>query len=136
MAAERRNDEELTQLQRVISSRREALEEPARLHELNAEMLHLIAKATHNRVYQLIVNTLGRVFLQFRKGHGLPPEYNVFIQDILEELLRAIVAQDGDAAERAMSRHGAVFHKLMKQTEDSRQEPEEDRIEVSPSGTG
>jgi DNA-binding FadR family transcriptional regulator len=131
MAAARRTEEELSQLQRIITARRDALEDPTRLNELNAELLHVIAKATHNRVYQLIVNTLGRIFLQYRQGHELPREYDAYIQGILDELLKSIEESDGDAAERAMARHGAIFHKLMQENSANRQATPADAQQTS-----
>ncbi|MCC6144410.1 MAG: FadR family transcriptional regulator [Candidatus Hydrogenedentes bacterium] len=109
LAAMRRTEEELAQLRRVITARREALEDARRLNELNAELFHIVAKATHNRVYQLIVNTLGRIFLQFREGHDLPSQIKLRVQEVLENLLTAFEARDGDAAERTMFDHGQIF---------------------------
>ncbi len=67
LAALRRSNEDVAELRRIVKEHREALDDPERTSRLDAAFCRVAARATHNRVYQLVFNSFGRALERMRQ---------------------------------------------------------------------
>lgn len=65
LAVERRTDDDLVALREALARRAAVLHDAAALNEANVHIYKLVARATHNRVYQLAMNSAARMIDQF-----------------------------------------------------------------------
>jgi DNA-binding FadR family transcriptional regulator len=105
LAASRRTPEEMVEIRKAFLERRLDKDNPARLEGANLRLFQLIAQATHNRVYQLLFNTLGRVYLKLRAVLDIPLMGFEHTEIVMERLLDAFEQQDGEMAELLVTRY-------------------------------
>jgi DNA-binding FadR family transcriptional regulator len=98
LAACQRTDEEMRELEQAVKARGEALADLPRLVETNQQFLQIIARATHNSIYQLVLNNLSRIFSKFRATVQLSQLAPVMPQDFIERVLDAMRSCDGEMA--------------------------------------
>jgi len=98
LAASQRTDEEMRQLEQAIKARGEALGDLPRLIETNEQVMQIIARATHNSIYQLVLNNLSRIFTKFRATVHLTQLAPIMPQEFIERLLDAMRSRDGEMA--------------------------------------
>lgn len=115
LAAENRTDDELARIKAVTVERRKYFENAAKLNELNAQLFREFASATHNRVYQLIVNTVAKILIDLRAGITVPPEIVAQVQRVLEQIVEAIEQRDGEVAALLAARHAALMRQQLEQ---------------------
>lgn len=91
LAARRRTDEDLDAMQEALSRMRDALRDPRRYVDLIGELTLCVARATHNRVYEMLVHwnrlvqrDLEDLFLTV----WLATESHLQGQEVLVELVR------------------------------------------------
>lgn len=105
LAAERRSPEEMKEMVSLFNERKAAANNPARLEVLNRRLFRLIAKATHNRIYELVFNTMGQIFLKLRLLIDLSLMNYEEAEKRFERILDAFEQQDGDLAELLVTRY-------------------------------
>lgn len=115
LAAENRTDEELARIKAVTAERRKYFDNPAKLNELNAQLFREFAQATHNRVYQMIVNTVAKILLDLRAGIVVPQEIVAQVQRVLEQIVEALEQRDGEVAALLAARHAALMRQQLEQ---------------------
>jgi DNA-binding FadR family transcriptional regulator len=98
LAASHHTPEDLVDLHLALDDRAESLHDLARFVEANQRLLRAVAKATHNSVYQLIFNNLGRVFLRLRMAVPLDQLAPLTAQDELRRMIGAVEARDAELA--------------------------------------
>lgn len=97
-AALNRSDEEVEELQRTVAERRAFMADLSQLMPIHQRLLRLVSQATHNVVYQLIFNNVGRVLTRLRAAVPLDKFSPIVRQEDLEQLCDAINRHDGDMA--------------------------------------
>ena len=105
LAATRRTPEELEEMKKVIAEWRSSRDNPERLEEANLRLFKLITEATHNRVYHLIYNTMGRVFVKLRAAIDIPLLGFEPTEQLLDRLLDAFENCDEDMADLLAARY-------------------------------
>ncbi len=105
LAAVRRTPEELLGIRKVLHERRACAQDPARLEEINLRMFRLIVQATHNRVYELIFNTMGRISVRLGALVDLPLMGFERTQSMIERIIDAFDHKDEDMADLLVSRY-------------------------------
>jgi GntR family transcriptional regulator, transcriptional repressor for pyruvate dehydrogenase complex len=98
LAALRRSDEDAAELRRIVKEHGNALDDPERVSQLDGEFCRVVAKATHNRVYQLVFNSLGRALERTRRQLPLFLMNPVQQHRGLERLVESIVDKDAEMA--------------------------------------
>lgn len=98
MAAVNRTEEDMGHLDEALHERANALENLQELNRINRKLFQCLARATHNRFYQLIFNNLGRITVKLREAVPLGRMTLLVPQPVLETLLQAIRDQDGEKA--------------------------------------
>jgi GntR family transcriptional regulator, transcriptional repressor for pyruvate dehydrogenase complex len=105
LAADRRSPDEMKEMVSLFNERKAAANNPARLEVLNRRLFRLIAKATHNRIYELVFNTMGQIFLKLRLLIDLSLMNYEEAEKRFERILDAFEQQDGDLAELLVARY-------------------------------
>lgn len=98
LAAVHRTPGDVTELREAMQQRAEALDDLDQFLAASPRVMRAIAKATHNSVYQLVFNNVGRIFLRLRAR--VPPEQfaPLIPQENLERMLQAVIAGDAEVA--------------------------------------
>lgn len=109
LAAENRTDEQLAQMKALTAERRNCFRDPAKLNEINAALFRVFAEATHNRIYQMVVNTVGRIVVELRAGLDIPEEVIAQVQRLIEQIVEAVEQRDGEVASLLAARHAALM---------------------------
>nr|AUN37011.1 putative 5-dehydro-4-deoxyglucarate regulator YcbG [uncultured bacterium] len=113
LAAENRTDEELARMKELLAERRLAFHDQKKLNDINSELLQLFAQATHNRVYQMVLNTLIRLLFELRAKYSIPTELILQVQRVLEQIVSAIEQRDGEVAGLLAGRHAILMRKQL-----------------------
>jgi DNA-binding FadR family transcriptional regulator len=110
LAAERRTEEDLERLEQALDAMAPHLYDPDTYSELDLAFHVVIAGAAHNAViYHLMTTIRESVHESMRQGfRRRRKELIERTQDLHEDLLRQIAAQDAEGARRAMIAHFAV----------------------------
>lgn len=98
LAAMHRTDEDLAELRDALDRRADSFDDLGKFVEVNQRLLRGVAKATHNSIYQLIFNNLGRVFLRLRMAVPLDQLAPLLAQEDLRRMLDAVEARDVEMA--------------------------------------
>lgn len=98
LAALRRSDDEVRQLEDAVRERRSAYSDVDRLSEINTRIFRLLAAAAGNRVYQLAFNSLGRILVRIRQHVPLEVVNPAGPQEDLERIVEAIREKDAEMA--------------------------------------
>lgn len=108
LAAERRTDEELTQMQAIVGQMAAQLGSPAAYAELDYQLHLQIAAATHNNMMFYLIESIREVSKDtIREGlrHRLTTEQFMKVQNAHESLVHQIAVQSPQGAAQAMAAH-------------------------------
>lgn len=98
LAAQNRTTEQIADIKRVLSERPMSVNDNSSFSAANLHLLRTISRATHNIIYQLIFNNIGRILTQIRSIVPIDQFAPIIEQHDLEELVRAIEVQDAELA--------------------------------------
>lgn len=98
LAAQNRTTEQIADIKRVLSERPMTVNDNSSFSAANLHLLRTISRATHNIIYQLIFNNIGRILAQIRSIVPIDQFAPIIEQHDLEELVRAIEVQDAELA--------------------------------------
>ena len=98
LAAQNRTAEQIADMKRVLSERPMTVNDNSSFSAANLHLLRTISRATHNIIYQLIFNNIGRILAQIRSIVPIDQFAPIIEQHDLEELVRAIEVQDAELA--------------------------------------
>ena len=113
LAAENRTEEDIARIRAIVDERRGKFGDAKRLQEINGELFRAFARATHNQIYQMIVNTFGKIIREMRVGLVPSEESTAQMQRLLEQILDAIERRDGEVAEVLAVRHAALLRQQL-----------------------
>lgn len=112
LAAENRTSEQMEEIKRVLADRPLAVKDNTSFSAANLHLLRTISRATHNIIYQLVFNNVGRILARIRSILPIEQFAPVIDQHDLEELVRAIEVQDVELA-------GLLAQRLAERSEDT-----------------
>lgn len=115
LAARNRTDAEMKKLKELVEERRNVLHDLKKLNKINAQLFQWMAAATHNKISQLVFNTLGKLVVELRPLVKVHPENLPRIQQILEQLVLAIEQQDEELAALLGERHTNLLRRVVRQ---------------------
>jgi len=98
LAALERTDEEVRKLRQTLAERTGTLNDLNKLLENSRRLLQTIAHATHNSIYQLVFNNIGRVVVTLRERVPLSTLAPIVPQELLERVVEAIEKRDPEMA--------------------------------------
>ncbi len=105
LAALRRNEEDIQQLEEILRATEEACDDRECFSRCDVEFHSALARATHNELFSVLLDSISDVMLRVRQlGYEVPgtPERALrYHRDVLEQ----VKAGDPEGARRAMSRH-------------------------------
>lgn len=113
LAATRRTEEELRELEAILEERRASAAEPARLEDIDLRLFRVVAQATHNKVYELMFNTMGRIFLKLRARIDIPLLGFEQTQKILERVVDAFEHKDDAMADLLVARYSRTIREAL-----------------------
>lgn len=120
LAAARRTPEEMAEIRDVFKQGRTRGGGAAALQEANLRMFQLIAQATHNKVYELVFNTMGRVFIKLRALVDIPLMGVEQTEQILARVIEALEHRDEEMADLLVTRYLAAVQQSLDGTQRSR----------------
>lgn len=123
LAAARRAPEEMAEIREVFEQRRASRGGTAALEEANLRIFQLIAQATHNKVYELVFNTMGRVFIKLRALVDIPLMGVEQTEQILERVIEALEQRDEEMADLLVTRYLAAVQQSLDVTQRSLSSP-------------
>ena len=98
LAALKRSEEDLGDLKRTLAERTEAAGDLERLNTVGQNMFQTVGRATHNSVYQLVFNNVGRAIARIGAKTPLHQLAPLAPQERLVRLLEAIENRDAEMA--------------------------------------
>ncbi len=98
LAAENRTAGQLEEMRTALAERPVMLADTSTFVQANMCLLRIISRATHNMVYQLLFNNVGRILSRLRTIVPLDQFGALVEQHELEELVRAIEDRDAELA--------------------------------------
>lgn len=119
LAAARRTAEEMAEIREVFEQRRARRGGAAALQEANLRMFQLIAQATHNKVYELVFNTMGRVFIKLQALVDIPLMGVEQTEQILERVIEALEHRDEEMADLLVTRYLSAVQQSLDVTQRS-----------------
>lgn len=105
LAAERRTDEELEQMRGLFAERCAIEGQPEKLEAINERLFRLFAQATRNHIYELVFNTMYRVFFKLSMMIDIPLVGREQTDKLMSRILEAFDERDGELAELLVRRH-------------------------------
>jgi len=105
LVARQRTPEELEQMRVLVHRRRRVIGARDEVDAVNRELFRVVARATHNRVYELVFNTIGQMYMRLRPAIEIPQSDSVRYQELLEHLLEAVDQGDEELAGLLMARY-------------------------------
>ena len=127
LAAQRRNSENLVELQNAMNAFKQALAEGRDAVQADFLFHQEIARATQNKHFQELMHSLGTGAIprgRLEKPLPVTPERLAYLSRVNEEhesILNAIAAQDPEAARAAMRTHLSNSRDRLKKSESSAQ---------------
>ena len=98
LAAINRTEEQLAALKEALKKREQSMNDLPALLQVHLHLMRLISQATHNLVYQLIFNNMGRVMTRLRAGVPLEQFGPIVDQENLVRMVESIENKDADLA--------------------------------------
>jgi len=123
LAAARRTPEEMAEIRDVFEQRRASRGGAAALQEANLRVFQLIAQAAHNKVYELVFNTMGRVFIKLRALVDIPLMGVEQTEQILERVIEALEHRDEEMADLLVTRYLSAVQQSLDVTQRSPSSP-------------
>lgn len=105
LAAQRRTEEEMREIKRLFGSLGGVSNAHREGENTARQLFRLIVKATHNGVYELVFNTLERIFLKLRAMIDIPMMGQSEGMFFLARLVEAFEQRDGEMAELLVTRY-------------------------------
>ncbi len=115
LVARQRTPDELEQMRVLVHRRRRAIGVRDETDAINRELFRLVARATHNRVYELVFNTIGQMYMRLRPAIEIPQSDSVRYQELLEHLLEAVDQGDEELAGLLMARYETALDATLDQ---------------------
>lgn len=122
LAAANRSGEQMRELWIELDKRAAALENPRGLLDVHQRIMRLIAQATHNTVYQLIFNNMGRVMTRLRAAVPFDQFAPIINQQDLVRLIEALENRDPELAGLLVQRQMERARELVTQLIDKFQQ--------------
>jgi GntR family transcriptional regulator, transcriptional repressor for pyruvate dehydrogenase complex len=113
LAAARRTDEQLAAIKALVEERRSAWGDSERLATVNHRLFHVIAQATHNRIYELVFNTMGRITIRLGALIDIPLLGFEQTQRQLEQIVDAFEHQDAELADLLVARYIRAVEEML-----------------------
>jgi GntR family transcriptional regulator, transcriptional repressor for pyruvate dehydrogenase complex len=113
LAAERRSDEEMRELESLLAQRAACAGDAEQLEQLTHRMFQVIAQATRNRVYELAFNTMGKVFFRLRALVDIPLMGHEQADLLLQRIMEAFEHRDSAMADLLVSRYLESLQQLL-----------------------
>lgn len=113
LAALNHTEAEIAAMRELTRARRGAADKPERALELTSALFEAIAKATHNKLYVMVFNTLGHVLIKLRAEFDIPLLGFEQTQESLERTVEAIGARDPDKAETMAMRQMQALREVV-----------------------
>jgi GntR family transcriptional repressor for pyruvate dehydrogenase complex len=105
LAAARRTHEEMNAIRALVKSRADFREDHARLETVDLQLFHLFALATHNRIHELVFNTLGDLSIKLGALIDLPLLGFEQTQAALERIVEALDHKDEEMIDLLVVRY-------------------------------
>lgn len=105
LAAERRTEDELAELETTLSAMRDHLDQPLKYVQLDFQLHRSFYRATHNPLVEVVLEPFVRLLEESRRlgaNARQAPQRSI---DVHERIVAAIRDQDPDAARRAVDEH-------------------------------
>lgn len=113
LAATRRTDAELQELKRLYEERKRMENDPVQGDELVRRLFQLISQAAHNRVYELMFNTVGRIAFVLLEMVDLPVIGEEKGQHIMDRIIEAFEHKDEAMADLLVARYLNAVHQAL-----------------------
>ncbi|MCK5861612.1 MAG: FadR family transcriptional regulator [Candidatus Hydrogenedentes bacterium] len=98
LAAENRSMEDIAEMKLLLSERALTITDNTSFNATNSQLLRILSRSTHNIIYQLLFNNIGRILTKMRSVVPIEQFAPVIDQHSLEELVHAIEEQDAELA--------------------------------------
>ncbi|MFP4501103.1 MAG: FadR/GntR family transcriptional regulator [Candidatus Hydrogenedentota bacterium] len=98
LAAAAHTEADVAEMHAALEQRAQALDDIEAFTAANERLMRAIANATHNRVYQLLFNNVGRVLLKLRVTVPLDQFAPMLTQENLARLIEAVERRDAELA--------------------------------------
>lgn len=131
LAAENRTKEQVEEIKRILAERPLTLKDNTSFSAANLHLLRTISVATHNIIYQLIFNNIGRILARIRSVLPIEQFAPVIEQHDLEEVVRAIEVQDVELAGLLAQRLAERSQDMVKQFIDALPPEEKTRLGIT-----
>lgn len=105
LAAARRTEDEMREIKRLFGELHMAPNGRYEGESVSQRLFRLIVKAAHNGVYELVFNTLERIFLQLRAMIDIPMMGREQGVVLLARLVEAFEQKDGEMASLLLTRY-------------------------------
>jgi GntR family transcriptional repressor for pyruvate dehydrogenase complex len=105
LAAERIRDDELAELERLVSEREAGYQRGESVAALDVAFHTLIARASRNEVLNLLYQTIATFGQQSRRFENMRRRVGAPYQEAHRHIVEALRARDGDAAEAEIAQH-------------------------------
>ena len=105
LAAQRATEEEVAALREVLERMRAALDDPEKAAETDLEFHRTIAKMTGNRLFLVLLDSIGEVLMEIRRATLGVPGRSREAYESHRLILERIAEGDPEGAERAMKDH-------------------------------
>ncbi len=105
LAATRRTDEELRQIKALVRKRIEVRDKLGALESVNLELFRVFSKATHNRLYELVFNTLGSLSIKLGALIDLPLMGFDQTQAVFDRLVEGLEHRDDELVDLLVARY-------------------------------
>jgi GntR family transcriptional repressor for pyruvate dehydrogenase complex len=109
LACERATDADLSELEAIAESTKEASSVEAR-YQCAVDYYDVLARATKNRIFGILVDSLSAILHEFVQG----PDYETLQESLIQSRLRLVKhlrARDADAAADEMRKHLGRLHR-------------------------
>ncbi len=113
LAATRRTEDQLHELKRIYEERKRVENDPVQGEELVRRMFQLISQAAHNRVYELMFNTVGRIAFVLLEMVDLPVIGEEKGQHIMDRIIEAFEQKDEAMADLLVARYLNAVHQAL-----------------------
>jgi GntR family transcriptional regulator, transcriptional repressor for pyruvate dehydrogenase complex len=108
LAAERRSDAQAAEMEKIIAEMAECIDDGERYLDLDLKLHMVLSEATGNPLYALFIDALRQLIrMAMLAGRTRWSEIEKLhrVQELHEQIVRAVVARDSRAAVEAMTQH-------------------------------
>jgi GntR family transcriptional regulator, transcriptional repressor for pyruvate dehydrogenase complex len=123
LAAVRRTDEQMRQIKEVFAEWMASSENRERREELSLRLFQCVAEATQNRIFVIIFNTLGHLFIKLRNLVDIPLMGFQETESLLARIVETFENKDQDMADLLVTRYLETMQQLLKIKEEGGEGP-------------